>query len=262
MGKLRLRVLIILGVILVLFGMFEGIDIYAILFQVFQKPSFALKFAVSALCATIAFMIPKSDALSAKDYKLIKITFGFVILADFCLVLLQTFLPEKDAEIINKAGIGIFMIVQTLLIIRHSEGYKFEFKDHSKQAIHHKIFKVLTAILIYVPGACVVAYLHPQLEQKHLSVVVAIYAFMVTTSTWMGLGVLERDTFPKTNRILIAVGMSFFLFCDITVGIMTVEQGALKEIATALVYVFYTPALLLLAFSGYKKQPLTASVES
>lgn len=251
MKALRLKLLFILGAILLLAGMFIATDVYAIIDLIDQKASFVMKFMVSCLCATVAFLIPKSDALSDRDYKLIKTTFAFVILADFLLVFLQTFLPQFK-ELINMLGIVVFMIVQTLLIIRHATGFKTPPGEKAPTK-----FRIISALCIYIPGIIAVIILHNMMSKKML-VEIIVYASMVTTSTWFGVNVLTRDTFPKTNRIMIATGMLLFLCCDISVGIMTFETVFLpKEIATALVYVFYAPALLLLAFSGYKKQPLS-----
>lgn len=258
MRTLRITILLILGTILILFGMFEMTDIYGIIFD--MKPddhstintiSYIMKFGVSSLCVTTAMLLPKSDALSLKDYKLLKTTFGFVLLADFLLVFLQAVLPKADADTINKIGIAVFMIVQTLLIIRHAEGFSLKV-NHASNGKRIRLFQIISALLIYIPGFIAVLILKD--KKPDMIIEIAVYALFVTTSTWMGLNVLTRDTFPKTNRHLIATGMMLFLCCDISVGIMTFAKST---VATALVYVFYAPALLLLAFSGYKKQPLS-----
>lgn len=250
MRTLKVTLLLILGLILLLFCTFEIIDIYAIGHNISQKAAFAMKFCVSVLCATVAFLIPKDDALSTKDYKLIKTSFGFIVLADFLLVLLQNFLSDKYHDLINGIGIGVFMIVQTLLIIRHATGIRSDKEHHS-----HMRFKCISALSIYIPGIVAVLILHSLMSEKML-IEISIYAAMVTTSTWFGVNTLTRDTFPKRNRTLIAAGMLFFLCCDISVGVMTFGPTLASKIATSVVYVFYTPALLLLAFSGYKNQPL------
>lgn len=254
MKKLRLTLLLIIAFIILLFGMFEMTDIYAIIFDMkpddhstINKVSYIMKFCVSFLCVSVALLIPKADSLSARDFKLLKITFGFVLLADFLLVFLQALLPKEDAETINKIGIGVFMIVQTLLIIRHAEGFSLKGGDKKTH-----LFQIISALLIYIPGAVTVIIINK--IEPTMIIEIAVYALFVTTSTWMGLNVLTRDTFPKTNRHLIAAGMMLFLCCDISVGVMTFAKST---VATTLVYVFYAPALLLLAFSGYKKQPLS-----
>lgn len=51
--------------------------------------------------------------------------------------------------------------------------------------------------------------------------------------------------FPKKNSWMIALGVSCFFLCDVNVGL-----SFLSPFATTLVWMFYTPTLLLLSSSG------------
>ncbi len=74
-----------------------------------------------------------------------------------------------------------------------------------------------------------------------------------TVSLWMGWGTLIRSFYPRLNAWFIAIGITNFYFCDISVGLSTDLTGTTAgAILKNLVGFFYTPALVLLALSGYR----------
>jgi hypothetical protein len=59
--------------------------------------------------------------------------------------------------------------------------------------------------------------------------------------------------FPKPNSKMIAIGMILFYFCDICVGLdFILPKGTIWLLANSLIWVFFTPAITLLALSCYK----------
>jgi hypothetical protein len=71
----------------------------------------------------------------------------------------------------------------------------------------------------------------------------------------MGWGTLTRSFYPRLNAWLIALGITAFYLCDVSVGLAADLANIKDERASAfldnLVGFFYTPALTCLALSGF-----------
>ena len=58
--------------------------------------------------------------------------------------------------------------------------------------------------------------------------------------------------FPKKNALFIMIGMIFFFIGDFLVGIEIITEDIyIKNILNLFLWIFYTPAVTLLALSGY-----------
>jgi hypothetical protein len=83
---------------------------------------------------------------------------------------------------------------------------------------------------------------------------------------WMAWGVLIRAWYARRNAWFIAVGMTFFFACDVSVGLAAALHGTTGgAVLNNMVGLFYSPALVLLAYSGYRwevRDPVESPAES
>ena len=78
------------------------------------------------------------------------------------------------------------------------------------------------------------------------------YAVVVGVSFWAALVAFQVGFFPRGNAILIAVGVACFFLSDVCVGYYrSLPKNYTMAFATYLTWIFYAPALVLTALSGY-----------
>ena len=191
-----------------------------------------LRFGRTALCGLLIFEIWKNP-VSRIDFWLLAGAFGIAIIADYFLILRHQLIT----------GIALFAIMQILLIVRHLQKANFKILN---------IPVILSAILIGIAMLLFSNFLlHAPLSSKNLALPVGIYSGLLITSCLAAFAAMHAGFLPKRNARLAFLAMLLFLLCDITVGVGAAfgEQsfGSLIRAATG---IFYTPSLLLLAFSG------------
>ena len=99
--------------------------------------------------------------------------------------------------------------------------------------------------------------INEHLDERLLFIVIVFYGLVVSTSLWAAFANYLLKLFPKTNSILVSLGMLFFVLCDINVGLsLALPHGLAKTISSNLIWIFYTPALTLIGLSGYNLKSL------
>lgn len=195
-----------------------------------------IKFAVTILAAFLTLLIG-SHAVSRQDRALLQKAFVFAILADFSIKILPNWaiLPFKiDYRLL---GVCFFIIVQVILIIRHSK----------RSATDKSLPKVLYVSALIFAINVVLAL------TKTIPIstgIIVSYIGVLIPSVFIAWKVPKKGLFPKKNAQMIRWGMILFLLCDIHVGVSSFN-GSISFIAHNFVWVFYTPALVLLALSGF-----------
>lgn len=197
------------------------------------------KFSVTLLSCFLVLFIGR-DSVTPKDRLLLSCAFAATLCADFCLKILHNWpglLPFKINY--TMAGIAFFIVVQTFLIFRHSR---------RPGAFHFpKIFLVSLAGLAV---SIVMFILNP--EGSAMKEVVIAYACFLIPSVIVAWKAPATGFYPHRNAMEIRIGMIFFLLCDINVG-LSLSNLPVNAIANNMVWFFYTPALVLLALSGYRR---------
>ena len=195
------------------------------------------KFAVTAIVTLVVFLIGKGG-LSSRDRILLQVAFALILCADFCMKIL----PDSTLP-----GIGFFMAVQTLFIVRHTRRND---DDNSFPRILCIPFAAgVLATLLFLLGV----FGGPTLP------VVAAYGVFVSCSLIVACKASRNGYFPARNALQIKWGMILFFCCDVCVGISGAVgadhsvQEIVATVAHNLVWVFYTPALVLLGLSGYRQ---------
>jgi len=203
------------------------------------------KYAVSCLSCLTVWTI-WDERIDNRDIYLLRAAFTFLVCADTCMVLLFPFINRVNPSLagtIQTVGIIFFMIVQTCFIVRHSrETLKLLRTGNRRTTVKNIAVEILILMCVTIPVVAAVYFS----TKKEVLVIVA-YGVYVIFSLYTAWGVFRRDFYPKLNKWMIALGMTCFFLCDLNVGLSFVSK-----FADALVWMFYTPALVLLSYSGVK----------
>ena len=218
------------------------------------------KLGVSIICFLMAWLSVRQK-IDRMDYLFLTSAFFFIVQGDILLTVNQ-FFPEpqpgdraladlKTFMVIS--GVSSFKVCQIALILRHIRAFRVirAVKETGERVKGSYRGIILTASLIYfsiLTAALISAY---YLRLSVLIVPVLIYVLVLITSLWMGLETLRSDFYPVANRWFIAVGLSCFFICDISVGINSLNLP-ISSVSQCITWIFYTPALVLIAYSGYR----------
>lgn len=198
------------------------------------------KFATTAVMTVVVLLIGRRG-FCTRDTRLLQAGFLVSLCADFCFKILHD----------NLTGVCFFMVVQTLYIIRHTR--KSDVDKHFPGILYIPLGTMLLMALLYWVG--VFEKLMPPIMISY-SIFIACSAFVAYLAPGIGY-------FPATNAKCIKWGMVLFACCDICVGLsglVSVDHSVQEIVATVahnLVWAFYTPALILLALSGYRQMPVS-----
>ena len=240
----------ILAVVLTISFLLGGI-VHLDWFRIIQSPitiplspyTEAAKLIVAYLACFLAAGAGSDYCWCRKDARWLKYTFCLIAAADTCFI---AHVPE--------AGILIFMVVQLMLIVRHLTGC---FAHEGKMAL--KSSKLFMAIVFLVPGSicclCAKFFWYPRTGFDDTFVTFSVYFILKTISVFASYGAIIIGKMPKLNARLCAFGMTLFFICDHTVtGNLLLNQkseGVAYICTSSLTWMFYGPALTLLALSGY-----------
>jgi hypothetical protein len=234
---------VLMGLIMFVTGTYVGVD-WAAFYYHFTSPFPAhAGYARTILCAIMVALIGPSR-VDQRDARLLVAAFALALVADYCLILNDWMIP----------GTLLFLVVHALLIARHGRGFADSLAPPSR-ARSLRLY-ALTAVIAYGGAGALIFAVTPILERTHSLVLDSVYLLCLATSMWMAWGTLIRRFYLDRNAWYIAIGMTCFFFCDVTVGVAaslaarpeTVRAGA---VLTNVVGFFYSPALVLLAYSGY-----------
>ena len=243
--KLRIIVFIILAIIFIS-GSFITLD-FARLFVIkneliYKRLLFTnlTKYSVVILATTIVFLIGK-DGLNKSDTTRLKFIFVFILLADIALGVL------KNAYI----GIILFSIVQSGLIIRNGSNLIDVLKNNNYVQLRKPLY-INTFLSTIFCQLLVFNLIRSLLNDSTLIYLMIFYAILLSISLWVAISSSIIGAFPNINSKLISTGMILFILCDINVGLsMSLRQGTTHIFIDSIIWIFYTPALLLIALSGY-----------
>jgi hypothetical protein len=194
---------------------------------------------VGVILAAVLVWLAGKDSLSREDNRLMRFIFVIVCVAEYF------FLAAKPAY-----AITAFFVCQYLLTIRHGSGI---FKGLSKAAPALKLKLAAVAIVLLGIIAATVISLYPFENYYGVSIIAITYWTMLSISVWTALANYALRLFPRANSGMVAIGMVCFYFCDICVGLDGILNSGLPWLlANSFIWIFYTPAITLLALSCYK----------
>ena len=194
-----------------------------------------IRFARTAVFSFVFIAYLQSGHFT-KDHKIMLLAMLVATIADFYLIL-------QNKLII---GIGIFAIMQLVLLYRHLQGFRW-------QLFQQKMYMYLT-IGLFVFAAVVLYFMYAPLQAKGLFWPVAAYGFLLVLSVLSAAYSKALGVLSPLQAKLALTGMVLFLLCDITVGLGAVwsDQPA-GYLVRALTGVVYTPALIFLSLSAYRR---------
>jgi hypothetical protein len=201
-------------------------------------PSAVLKRICVILAASIAWSVGR-DGLDPRDSRLMKAAFLFACIGE-------------TAFAVNERIIGVwsFGICQLLLIIRNLRGFGCGLYNAGK--IQKRLLLITGISILLVIGVFVFVF---AVFDKSMSIhtAVLIYGILLSISLWAGLAAHILHLLPPANSVMAALGMICFFCCDVLVGLdAALEAGLPWLLANSFIWVFYIPALTLLALSCYK----------
>lgn len=231
---------VLMGLVMFVTGTYVGVD-WASFYYHFQSPySPRAGYARTVLCAILSFLVLEAR-VDDRDCRSLQAAFALTLVADVFLILLDWMMP----------GTALFAVVHGLLIYRHARG----FRDSLAPAERPRTvpFLVASAVVVYGGTVALLVMVRPILERTGMLAVDAAYLLVLATSLWMAWGAPVRRSYPVRNAWYVALGMTCFYFCDVTVGLAAALGGRPSgKVLGNLVGFFYSPALVLLAFSGYR----------
>jgi hypothetical protein len=204
-------------------------------------PARVLKRIVSLLCL-ILVLITGTDAHDDKDRTFMRIIFVIIFAGD------MTFFFNA-----NIAGIGIFFVTQLILVARNASGFTAFFKSSSRARLDTA---AAIGIVASIDAVLVRFVLQPLLEGRQEFLFICVYMIALSASLVAALLAPRIGHFNRRSALLISLGMVCFFLCDCTVGLrIALPEGLSRTLATSLTWVFYMPALVSIALSGYRHSP-------
>jgi hypothetical protein len=249
-GKQK-RVCILLGLIILLTASFLTFDWTQYYFGLarISDPELMYSRITKTVTSFLIFMLALSvgdDGINDTDPR--KLRWAFVaIFAGDLMLLLDEIHPAFDY-----AAVLSFLVSQVLLALRNGQGFRAYFRR--KSGIVDYVGDILLALAVLaITGLLFVLTLLENLKGSPMLYVVPVYALFLDLSLWTGWTALRARYFPKTNATLIAVGATLFFIGDYLVGFnLSLEPSAQRVVTVFMTWVFYAPAITLLALSGYR----------
>jgi len=221
-------------------GIYVGVDWSSYFYDFKSSFPIGAGYARTCLCALVVLIIGKNH-LTRMDQRLLAAAFVLTLIADYFLILVDEMM----------VGTLIFIGVHVMFIARHAQGWRASLAARDRARTIRWL--VITAVVAYGGAAILIASVARILERTGRLPLDAVYLVFLATSMWMAWGVLIRRFYARRNAWFIAVGMTSFYCCDVTVGLAAAMHGTRPgAILDNIVGFFYSPALVLIAFSGYR----------
>lgn len=221
------------------FGLYSFYNLY---------PSYIINRINVILTAALVWLAGK-DSLSRADNRLMQLVFALMCIAEAFFLL---YIPV--------AAVTVFAVCQNFLIFRHGKGL---IPKLLATALKQKIKLVLYAVVFSTPIIITLVLLPDFTKPSPLARTVISYWTILSISVWVAAANDMLALFPRLNSKMIAIGMLLFYFCDICVGLdVILPKGTIWLLANSLIWVFFTPAITLLALSCYKYDTRSFKVRS
>ncbi len=179
-------------------------------------------------------------ALAVRDRALLCCAFGFVFVADIAFFANNYFI-----------GIGLFSCAQVLLIVRNATGIRAFFQSGSAKAKSWWLL-LLAAVILAVNVGIIMTVFVRHAANPMFPIIIG-YSFFLCISLYIGIATFLIGHFPRCSVNLI-IGAVILLYAgDLTVGLnLILPPDRSQIISTSLTWMFYLPAITLLALSGYR----------
>ncbi|HEX2979132.1 MAG TPA: hypothetical protein VHO48_02605 [Anaerolineaceae bacterium] len=237
---------ILAGLILFLTGSFISIDWMNYLSGTDSIYPAYIKPVISLLCLVIACGALRFG-LDRKDARLLAVIYACILIVDVTMSIYVYAPPSTLTSTAFLIGAALSIVAHLLLIVRHARGFAF-----LRSAKKSWLYRFGFPLAFYLPVIVILLLLTPQLNRVNQFWPSIVYALILTTSLWIAWETVRQKLFPRPNAWLIALGVTSWFITELVGVVHNIEIGALSDIAMNLTWLFYMPAILLLAFSGYR----------
>ncbi len=206
------------------------------------------RFAKTATSLTVFVLVFNigMDGMEPSDTKRLRWCFLAIFTGDLL------FLLDEISPIFDLFAVMAFLTGHILVILRNSHGLSQYFRG--KLQVSALLFALLSAVGIFILTIALYLFtLHPLVKGSAFQFIFPLYALVLDLSLWTGWMTLRSGYFPRQNAILIAIGAACFFVGDYLVGFNLLLVPSLQRATTLFTtWIFYTPAITLLALSGYR----------
>ncbi|MCL2169485.1 MAG: lysoplasmalogenase [Defluviitaleaceae bacterium] len=184
-----------------------------------------IKFSFIVVCFLIA-VFSRNQALERRDHMLLMCALLATVVADYFLIV----------AFIYPVGVTVFWFAHVFYALRFGGPRIWRF---------FPLVLPVPIVALVVLGDVLVA-------------TSLVYAGLFVISFTTMLRALKTKKYPAPNNILIFLGMTLFVLCDIFVAIFNLggmgafDNHALTEFAVDAIWLFYAPSQICLALSGIK----------
>jgi hypothetical protein len=195
--------------------------------------SIAAKYLGLLLCFIITIIIGRNGH-DLVDTRMLQSGLFLTACADYCLLISNKYI----------LGVLIFCIVQIIYVFRYTRDLKSKAKIFSAILIIYVVLSI-TIFTTIKTGSF----------DLRLTLICLFYGCLITMSLITGIRTLKTNYFPLYSSIMISIGMILFFMCDVNVALFNILQSSgsyFAYISGFLMWMFYLPAQVLLALSGYK----------
>ncbi len=203
------------------------------------------KTATSLVVFLLAFSIG-GDEMDPSDHRRLRRCFLAIFAGDLL------FLLDEISPLFDLFAVLAFLTGHILVIVRNAQGLLPYFRR--KLPASSFLLAVLSATaILFLTGILYIFTLFNQVRGSPFQYVFPVYALVLDLSLWAGWMTLQSGYFPKPNAVLIALGATFFFVGDYLVGFNLTLAPSLQRTTTLfMTWIFYAPAITLLALSGYR----------
>ncbi len=249
-GKQK-RVCLLLGLILILAANFLTFDWTQYYFDLVRisDPELMYTRITKTLTSFLIFLLALSvsdDGINEVDPRKLRRAFIAIFAGDLM------FLMDEIHPAFDYVAILFFLGGQVLLVLRNGQGLRAYFRRKSSTGQYAG--DILLGLAIVLGTGLLFGFtLFEHLQGTPLLYIIAVYALFLDLSLWTGWMSLRAGYFPRTNALLIAIGATCFFVGDYLVGFnLSLEPSPQRATTLFLTWVFYAPAITLLALSGYR----------
>ncbi len=198
-----------------------------------------IKFISIIICFILTLSFCNNN-VGKEDFYMLLVARMLTIIADYFLLL-------KGSGFIF--GIGVFCIVQSLYLYRHSVEYK-------------KLSKIYSIIVVNFSVCEMIVYSLLKVEYL-INILIVIYSFTIIIGTYIAFFTYEKRNYTNLNYNLVRFGMILFLLCDLNVAVFNYFLGKevlifdllnISIISNYLIWLFYLPSQVFLALSSVKEK--------
>jgi len=207
-----------------------------------------LKYILSCFCVTLVWTTGK-DGLDARDTTLLRIAFGFTLIADTFLVLLDGFANPGKHSYFFIAGVCYFAGFHIFLILRHSR--------HIRELLHklkkrQLVFFTSIALGIVVLSLIKLFVFYPLLKDTLVTIALILYGIILAASVFVSWTTLHDKFYSKQGAWLIAISVTLLFISDFCIILAGIDNPG-KLIAKQLIWTLYAPALVGIGLSGFRR---------